>query len=356
MQSGGAARVTSIMCRCLVNEGHEVTLLTDTDHYKIRYNIPCTIDVVAFGSHKLKFKAFQSFTRKVFKICQIRFLVKEHHFDVFISVMPFQFFLAKLSTLGLSIFHIACDHTSFKRNLGWFYNLLRFRFYKYADILTILTKHDSIILGDHMPNKVVVYNPVSFKIVGSLSPRRKNVLCIGRYDAWEVKGIDRALDIWKRVYRNCQDWTLEIAGDGSKDGRAEILQMIYDKKLDNHVVLLGFVSDMQNLLSKSSIFVLTSRMEGMPMALLEAMSQGCCCISFDIGGIISEIVGEDKSAVVISDNDDLGFSIELERLINDNEKRKILGKNAIETAKKYSEDAYSRQWRDILNKAVVKNN
>ena len=123
--------------------------------------------------------------------------------------------------------------------------------------------------------------------------------------------------------------------------------------LKERVFLLGQVDDMKALYAQSSIFVLSSRVEGFPMVLMEAMSQGCACIAFSVQGAANEMLTQ-NSGFVIDDGDILDLQQKLTKLIEDNSLRENYGYNAIDAVSKFSVKTFVDEWENLIESVLFK--
>ena len=348
-ETGGAARVTSVLCNELCSNNYNVDILTDNFNWGINYELDNRASI-----HTITFKPSKSLSSKVSSLLktsfQIRKIVNSIKPDIIISVQANAYIRTLIGLLGIRIPIIVSDHTSFARKIDFLTDYTRQHLYKSADAITVLTKKDQCILGDKYPQKVQIYNPISFKIAEiNNSFREKTILAVGRYDVWEIKGFDLLFDMWKQIESLFPEWKLQIAGSGTEKETLDVMGLIKERNLTGRVELLGQVKDMENLYSKAGLFVLSSRMEGMPMALLEAMTQGCPSVSFSIGGLAEEMFGG-TGGVVVADGDVAMLKDASVDLINNEDKRKYYSDNGIETVKKFSKEAFWESWRELLNR------
>lgn len=121
----------------------------------------------------------------------------------------------------------------------------------------------------------------------------KTVLAVGRLH--EQKGFDLLLQAWKPIEKTYSDWSLRIVGEGPK--RAELEAQIESQGL-KRVVLAGATNNVLDEYEAASIFVLSSRYEGLPLALIEAMWSGLPCIAFDCPQGPAELLAEDRGWLV----------------------------------------------------------
>ncbi len=352
MQEGGAARVTSVMINGLIERGYDVVLCTDSCFYSVFYPLSSKVKILSYNLKPSKLNKYVLFSRAILRM---RKYILQEQPDVVIGVESIFFFLVKIASLGLRIPVVAVDHTSMGRDMGRFINWIRHSFYQYSSALSILTKKDAKLLGDSVPQKKVIYNPLSFTTRESLVFRKKKILCVGRLNVWHIKGFDIMLDIWAKLYSKYPDWTLEIAGTGSTVSIQEINEMIEKKNLSGSVKLLGQIEDMQKLYQQTSIFALPSRVEGFPMCLIEAMSQGCACVAFSVQGAVDEIIEKNISGLVVDDGDYMAFSNALEYYLNLTEyQRDNLAKQIMERSKMFSKESFINNWVKLLNDVISK--
>lgn len=349
METGGAGRVTSTLLMGLIEKGYNVTIALDNFNANNFYPIPneikqVTIPIKGAKPSGLKQIRLTILTRKI---------IKRERPNVIIAVTFFPFLYALFASLWSGIPVIAYDHTSFARNMGRFVNFIRFNLYGKADKLAILTKKDERLLGEKFPRKEVVYNPLTYPIVRHTSKRRKTVLCAGRIDSWDIKGFDRIIKMWSRLAPRHPEWCLQIAGSGSQNKVDELKRMAKNAGIENQVEFMGQVHDMPGLYATTSIFALPSRVEGFPMVLLEAMSQGCACCTFEMEGAVNEMMSP-SSGVIVKDGELDIFENELEQLINKYPFYDFLQENGYQDAGRFSCEKFYCQWDRIIKEVIHK--
>lgn len=95
-----------------------------------------------------------------------------------------------------------------------------------------------------------------------------------------VKGYDLLIQAFSIFAQKNKDWTLTIVGEGKEKNK--ILKLVKKLKLEDRVKIDKFTKNIKKYMLNSSIYLLTSRWEGMPMTVLEAYEMGLPVISFDI--------------------------------------------------------------------------
>ena len=134
----------------------------------------------------------------------------------------------------------------------------------------------------------------------------------------------------------------------SENSEKEVKKYIHKNKMDNNVLLLGHRSDIPELLSIMDIFCLTSKKEGLPLSLLEAMAAGLPLVGTDVEGI-RDVIYHGQNGFLIKPDDVVGLKEILEVLINNKPLMHKLSQNSKNTAKKfYSLDSCIRGYEDLF--------
>ena len=175
--------------------------------------------------------------------------------------------------------------------------------------------------------------------------KKKRVITIGRLS--KEKGFDRLLVIWKLVVNKHPDWHLDIFGDGDMKNKLE--QKI---KLGNitNVTLCGTTNNISEELSESSICVSTSYYEGFSLVLLEAITHGVPCISFDCPYGPRTIIEDGKCGYLVENGHIPQFAEKLCTLMENEQLRLEFSKASVERAKAFNIDAIMLQWKELFEK------
>lgn len=206
-------------------------------------------------------------------------------------------------------------------------------------------------LNDFYTNKVkpeCVYIPNTIEYFPEYSSdlNSKNIVSIGRL-SYE-KGFDELIDVFSTIHKNYPDWKLNIIGDGIEYNN--ILEKIESNNLNDSVILHGYQKKhyINDILSNSSIYVMTSRSESFGIVLLEAFSFGIPCIAFDRANGASEIISNNIDGYLISNSNKEEMINKIEVMINNYDLRKKMGDEGIIKAKQYSADSIKSKWFDLF--------
>lgn len=348
ISGGGAERVLVTVANHLAAEGKEIVLATDTS-YPCAYSLSEDIKLVnMYEGATMGSKSGSIQLRK-----NIRKIAKSENPDIIVGFLSALGCMVTFSTLGLGIPVIVCEHTNVSRFLGHALNIKRKLLYPLANCVTVLTRYDYALWRKKVSNVVYLPNPVPLVKENLSQNRRKVVFAAGRVNQWEIKGFDNLIKCWSVLCHEFPDWTLQIAGDGDEKSLSYLNGLIEDTGATN-VEFLGFRKDVKDLMQTSEIFCLSSRVEGLPMALIEAMNAGCCCVSFDVKTGPREIIVNGKSGLIAEDQNNADLTDKLRMVMKDDVLRRTYASNAPSSVEKYSTERVLQRWNILFNKILHK--
>lgn len=211
------------------------------------------------------------------------------------------------------------------------------------DALVLLTEHDADSWTG-IAKTVVIPNSLPFYPLISSTCDNKQAIYVGRFN--EQKGLEYLVDAWAKVYRRHPDWTLHLYGDGEQKNMLE--NLIKDAKLQDVVIIHQPTPQIMDRYLESSIFVLTSRFEGLPMVLIEAMACGLPIVSFNCPWGPADIIKNEEDGFLV---EYLNTDDEAERicqLIENPQLRKTMGTNARKNIRRYERDTVMKQWTELF--------
>ncbi|PGW34037.1 glycosyl transferase [Bacillus cereus] len=173
-------------------------------------------------------------------------------------------------------------------------------------------------------NVKVIYNAIDNQKFNLSDLDSHNILFMGRVGT--RKGIYDLVDIMPYLIKEFPNVKLHIAGDGDL---STLKRKIEDLNINNSIFIHGWINYNQKvqLLEHSSVFILPSYNEGLPVSILEAMAAGLPVISTNIGGI-PEQIDNNSSGFIIKPGDKEGLVKCITILLADKDIRKTFGKNA----------------------------
>ena len=173
---------------------------------------------------------------------------------------------------------------------------------------------------------------------------RKVVVAAGRLVP--AKGFDRLVPAFAAVAALHPDWSLRIYGTGGE--RSLIEGLVHRHGLERSVQLMGFAGHLDEELAEASVFVLSSRNEGFPMVLLEAMSVGVPVVSFDCRNGPADLVTDGVDGLLVPQGDVAGLAEAMCRLIEAPGWRHEMGQAALATAATYTPHRMAERWDRLL--------
>jgi glycosyltransferase involved in cell wall biosynthesis len=172
----------------------------------------------------------------------------------------------------------------------------------------------------------------------------KTVYAAGRFR--HQKGFDLLIPAWAETAHLHPEWRLRLRGAGHLRGRLEGL--IAEHGIEDSVTLEGPAEDIGSDMAEASVFVLSSRFEGFPLILLEAMSKGMGVVSFDCPTGPADIVDDHRNGILVPPQDVAALATAIRELVEDEELRRRTAAAAIETAQQYTIEAIGPQWEALL--------
>jgi glycosyltransferase involved in cell wall biosynthesis len=221
------------------------------------------------------------------------------------------------------------------------------RLYPRLDALTVLTSRDREAYVAHVGAGTRIERiPNTARDMGSgrADLRAKAVLTAGRLAT--QKGYDMLIPAWAVVAERHPDWRLEIFGSGPL--RKDLEALIASHGLGEAVTLKGPSSDLGAEMDRASIYVLSSRVEGLPLVMLEAMSKGMAVVSFDCPTGPADIIDDHRNGLLVPAKDSEGLGRALCEMIEDEALRRRCAEAAVETAREYSVESVMPIWDALL--------
>ena len=161
------------------------------------------------------------------------------------------------------------------------------------------------------------------------------------------KGFDLLIPAFAKVAERHPEWTLRICGDGGQ--RRRLQSLILEHRLSNNVLLMGAVDRLDLQMAQASLYVLSSRFEGLPMVMIEAMSLGLPVVGFDCPTGPREVIQNGRSGVLVPDGDIDALADAMLAVIEDPEHRRRLGAGASERAKDFALDSIGPRWEALID-------
>ena len=175
----------------------------------------------------------------------------------------------------------------------------------------------------------------------------KTVYAAGRFRY--QKGFELLIPAWAETAKAHPDWTLRLRG--ARPPREPLRGLIEEHGLEDSVTIEGPAEDIGADMAEASVFVLSSRFEGFPLILLEAMSKGMGIVSFDCPTGPADIVDDHRNGLLVPHEDVEGLARAIREIVEDEELRRRMAAAAVETAQQYTIEAIGPLWEELLRRA-----
>jgi len=250
---------------------------------------------------------------------------------------------------------IVCEHTNHTIVSSYKVKFTREYLYRFANATTVLTSFDVEYYDKHGANVVIMPNPIDTPVyISEFASRDKTILAIGDLNRYKGKGFDNLLDIINPILKNNSDWKLKIAGSGDI-GLQILTKKVEELGLKEQVIFTGFCNKIYELMQNAQIFVLPSKYEGLPMGLMEALSNGMACIAYNCPSGPSDLIENYKNGILIKNQDHKAMQQGLHQLIEDGKLSEKLAKNAPVSMTPYTLDKIISKWEFLFDSLILKN-
>ena len=378
---GGVQRVLAVIAKAL-SEDNDVTILsTDTDENLSMYGYnqsDIRFDYISYnGKKNLEYftcKAISCLYKKV--LPKNKFTARLYSYSFFRPSYKHQL-ISKINSgnydtvVGVHAFlslHLASirKRLNVKNVTAWMHNSYNALFdkenpylpglksffaneIKRMDGIVGLSKSDEQLFRDNLGlESVTIYNPLTLTPRGRASVGYKKFLAIGRFSP-KHKGFDLLIKAFAKFAQTNNDWTLEIVGEGEE----EIIyrQLIIENKLEKRVKICPFTKDIQRHYAGASAYVLSSRWEGQPLVLVEAMAHGLPIVSSDLP-VASELLEGRGCGMLFrcGDIDDMAMALSS---MSSTTEWADMSENALKTSSLFKVDNIRQQWIKVLQRFSV---
>ena len=209
------------------------------------------------------------------------------------------------------------------------------------DSFVVLTEEDKGYWGN-LPNISVIPNAAITSEARRSDCSAHRVIAVGGLDY--QKGFDRLIEAWSIVKKDSEysDWRLDIFGQGEWKEMQE--GMIRDLGLEDSARVNHPTNEIWNEYSRSSMLVMSSHFEGLPMVMIEAMTCGLPTVTFDFKCGPKDIIDDGRNGLLVPEGDVPALADAMKKLMRDEALRQKMGAEALKIRDKYSEERVMGSW------------
>lgn len=376
---GGVQRVTSVIASKL-NEEHDVSILCLSDEFPIDraiYNLGEKVKVEIKTDLLLK----KSFTRLVGRIGReinnktsllntkgmVEVLINfyypkkiQNKFVDYINSKEFDIVIGVEG--GYSILLGAISNRIKAKTIGWQHNSYDaylknlFRYYWHQDEMfnryipkldkyVVLNEYDrEMFKKNNNINCHVISNPRSFDSDIKSEVKSNNFFAAGRFEY--QKGFDLLIQAFEIFSTKNSEWNLTIVGEGKEKDTINNLIMKYN--LNGRIKIEPFTKNIKKYFLNSSTLLLSSRWEGMPMIVLEALEMGVPTIAYDITAV-KPLITDGQQGLIVEKYDVNSYANAMLSIANNYELRREMGLKASAKSEEFSIENIKNNWNKLID-------
>lgn len=243
--------------------------------------------------------------------------------------------------------------------LGVLWEGLRRLSYGRLDAVTALTCESAVWLKNHtgarqvpvIPNAAIWPLPMQLPRITPESicqSERLIVLTVGR--ASEEKQFGLLLEVFHSLADQYPSWDLVILGEGPQ--RPALQAQARMARLEQRVFLPGRAGNVGEWYERADLYVMSSRFEGFPNTLAEAMAHGLAAVSFDCDTGPRDIIRHEVDGLLVPPGDVAGLTAALNLLMSNVALRRRFAKRAVEVRERFSMERIAGMWEELFEAVI----
>lgn len=340
--AGGAERVVSNLSKPLADTFDEVIIVMwvkapifyQTDS---RVRLECVESGAGSKNDFKRMKWFRSFIRKEKPNIVVSFL-EPLNLRVLVSL------------IGLNVRTIVAERNDpHVINGNWLMDQIEKNIYRLSDGILVQTDTIKKFFDGSLEKKTtVIYNPVNIeeRLIGTARSTSKKNRIVSVARLMPQKNQKMLIRAFFDFYQKHKDYELTIYGEGPE--RVNLEEFCKQLGVGDAVKLPGQVSNVWNNILDAKCFVLTSKCEGMPNALIESMCLGVPCISTKVSGAV-DLIEDGTNGILVEQDDWEATSKAMSKIVDDSQLSDRLAYNACQLFRILKSDVITKQWIDYIN-------
>ncbi|MFC3980699.1 glycosyltransferase family 4 protein [Streptosporangium jomthongense] len=220
------------------------------------------------------------------------------------------------------------------------------RHYGRLDAVATLTGTDRADYQALLPDTPVVRIPNAIHPLDRAPSRQDDRLVVAAGRLVPQKGFDLLVPAFAQVVRHRPDWRLRLYGTGQ--GKAALRALVKEHRVGDNVTLMGRSDRLDRELAQASVYALSSRFEGLPMVMIEAMAHALPVVAFDCPTGPRDVLTDEVDGLLVPPGDVDALAGGLLRLIGDRELRLRMGAAAVRTSRDYSPEVVTPMWERLF--------
>lgn len=356
LRSGGAERVTTNLANHWAERGWRVAVVTLTSSTQDFYRMHPAVKRIGLDVATESSNPMAALVNNLRRVRALRRVLKQEQPDVALAMMSTANILLALGSMGLSgIITLGSERIFPPRiPLGRAWEVLRARLYGYLDAMVALTEESAVWLRQNTKaRRIVVIPNASFWPLPDQPPHislptrmpgQRILLAVGRLE--DQKGFDLLIPAFQRLASDFPDWNLVILGEGND--RSALLAQIFSAGLLRRVFLPGRAGNVGQWYGAADLYVMSSRYEGFPNTLVEAMACGLPAVSFDCDTGPRDIIRNEVDGLLVPAGNVAALEAALRRLMGDAVLRRQFGAHCQNVRERFSPERVIKMWEELV--------
>lgn len=353
---GGAENVTRMLCNHWAKKGYFITLISFDRGEESKWKLHPDIHRISILKNLSQRKS-SWLLRKIVAMLRLRKEILKSKPTVVISFQDIVNIIVLIALTGCNIPVIVSErnHPAY-RTIPMLYRWLRKMLYPKASEVIVQTKAIKIWFMDNISDLRISIIPNPLPAKDERCEKDCPVLItkpciIGMGSLHPQKGFDMLISAFALINKFYPEWHLYIIGDGFL--KEKLLEQADRLGIDKRFHLLGYQPDPLHILKQGDMFVLSSRFEGYPNALIEAMSVGLAVISFNCPSGPGEIITNGYNGILVEKENIEELAKTMLKVIDEPRLRNVLGNNAMRIIDTLSLEEICIKWENIIEDTIM---
>ncbi len=358
LAGGGAERVAATLANHWARKQWTITIVTlgpqSLDFYPLEPAVRrVSLNLLGDSAHWL-----DGLRQNVRRVIALRRTIKQLRPQVALSMMSTPNVLLAFASLGIAGLGTVGSERCYPPHfpLGTMWHALRRRMYGRLTAVVALTQECAAWIRTHSSARCVpvIPNPACWPLPGNLpkivpdalcAPERRVLLAVGRLG--KEKSFDVLIDVFSKLARRHPEWDLVILGEGRE--RPMLEARILDAALQARIFMPGIAGNVGEWYARADLYVTSSRFEGFPNALAEALAHGLPAVSVDCDTGPRDIIRHGVDGLLVPLGDVHGLQAALDCVMGDSHLRKEMAHRAIDARSRFSIERIAGMWEDLFS-------
>lgn len=351
LAGGGAERVATLLSNDWVSKGESVTVITfEAPGTPPGYALDARASLRQIDGLNRDSGHVARIVTNLNRLAQLRRLLKEIDADVAVAFTTEANVVTLCVARGLGIPVIISERNQPDRpGLGRLRQAARRLTYSFADVIVMQTQEIALWARQRFDVPVhVLPNPVRLDAMderaGEDITDRRGIVAVGRLVP--QKGFDILITAFAKIAAQHGDWFMTIYGEGPS--RSELEAQVREADLQARVNMPGFVEGIDAALQSAGLFVMPSRYEGYPNALLEALAASCPTVATNSPGGVAEILGDNEFGMLVPNRDSEALAAALGQMMSRPKLRQHYADKARRAVEHLDAAAIGDRWLEVF--------